>query len=124
MGYSLRCCFGNYLGFGAHLVKRWSALRSRSEHRLVRPDGEHGGVKDRSCTSVHLPFDQLEPVHMPFDRAVAPGQSQCGFYGMLIAQEAVCEAAQGGNGRVKGQQYGEKSSILRCDESGWIYSGT
>jgi len=25
-------------------------------------------------------------VHMPFDRAVAPGQSQCRFHGMLIAQ--------------------------------------
>ena len=33
---------------------------------------------------------------MPFDRAVAPGQSQCRFYGMLIAQEAGCEAAEGG----------------------------
>jgi hypothetical protein len=32
---------------------------------------------------------------MPFDRAVAPGQSQCGFHGMLIAQEAGCEAAEG-----------------------------
>jgi hypothetical protein len=33
---------------------------------------------------------------MPFDRAVAPGQSQCRFCGMLIVQEAGCEAAQGG----------------------------
>jgi hypothetical protein len=33
---------------------------------------------------------------MPFDRAVAPGQSQCRFHGMLIAQEAGCEAAEGG----------------------------
>jgi beta-glucosidase len=33
---------------GAHLVKRWSALGSRSEYRLIRPDGEHGGVTDRS----------------------------------------------------------------------------
>jgi hypothetical protein len=47
-------------------------------------------------TSINLPFDQLEPVHMPFDRAVAPGQSQSRFYGMLITQEAGCETAQGG----------------------------
>jgi hypothetical protein len=26
-----RCSFQNYLGSGAHLVKRWSALASRSE---------------------------------------------------------------------------------------------
>ena len=47
-------------------------------------------------TSVHLPFDQLEPVHMHFDWAVAPTQSQCRFRGMLIAQEAECEAPEGG----------------------------
>jgi hypothetical protein len=38
---ALACRFDNYLGSGAHLVKRWSAL-ARSEHRLVRPDGERG----------------------------------------------------------------------------------
>jgi hypothetical protein len=36
----VKCCrFQNYLGSGAHLVKRWSVLASRSEHRLIRPDG-------------------------------------------------------------------------------------
>jgi hypothetical protein len=43
-----KCCFGNYLGSGTLLVKRWSSLASRSEHRSIRPDGEHGGVTDRS----------------------------------------------------------------------------
>jgi|ERR1700733_6757746 hypothetical protein len=54
---SLDCCFQNYWGSGAHLVKRWSVLTLRSEHRLIRPDGEYGATTyfDRSiCGGVHL----------------------------------------------------------------------
>jgi hypothetical protein len=41
-----------------------------------------------ACATVHLPFDELEPVHLTFDLAVAPGQSQGGLYGLLISHEA------------------------------------
>jgi hypothetical protein len=44
--------------------------------------------------TVHLPFDELEPVHLTFDLAVAPGQSQGGLYGLLISHEAGGEAAK------------------------------
>jgi hypothetical protein len=57
-----QCHFQSYLGSGAHLVKRWSALGSRSENRLIRPDGEHGGVTDRSWHVRTSAVDQLEPV--------------------------------------------------------------
>jgi hypothetical protein len=43
------------------------------------------------------------------------------IYGVRISFESFSGVH---NGRVKGQQYGEKGSILRCDESGWIYRGT
>ena len=47
-------------------------------------------------SAIHLAFDELEPVNLSFDVALAPRQSECFAHGVDIPFETSGEAFQGG----------------------------
>ena len=47
------------------------------------------------CAAKHLPFQHLEAVDMPLDRAIRPGQRHAGFDGRIVVLESGGKAAQG-----------------------------
>ncbi len=57
-----RCVWQLSLGSSAILV-------------VLKGEGENATVEERkSGSSIHLPFDELEAMHLAFDLAAAPGQ--------------------------------------------------
>jgi hypothetical protein len=83
-------CGGLLLGvfrtFGGDSGRTWGSLASEGQHASAQ--------EQETATAVHLPLEELEPVHLTFDLAVAPGLSYRRDDGVVIAFDSGNEALQ------------------------------
>ncbi len=55
-------------------------------------EGKHAALKQRETgSSIHLPFDQLETMHLAFNLAIAPGQRERSVHGCLVPSQSLDE---------------------------------
>ena len=53
-------------------------------------EGKHAALKQRETgSSIHLPFDQLETMHLVFNLAIAPGQRERSVHGCLVPSQSL-----------------------------------
>ena len=72
------------------------ALRCCSEWVFLTLIQDAEAQQLEAGSAVHLAFDELKPVYLPFDVTLAPGQSERFADGVDIPLEASGEAFQGG----------------------------
>ena len=76
----LRRC-GCLLGLGrGPLVWSLGLPLLGSQHKTAAEEIE-------ACPAIHLAFQHLQPIDVPFHQAVAPGQGDTGFDGRIVALE-------------------------------------
>jgi hypothetical protein len=100
-------------------VRAWSGGGPRpwSGHQ-EKASGEQ--IEPRSA--IHMPFQHLQPIDVPFDGALTPGQRDGGLDGGQVRPESSGEAPEGREGALGGahQPWFKACGLALADEGGEV----
>jgi hypothetical protein len=93
------------------VIPAWSCCQEEASGQQIEPR-----------PAKHLALEQLQPIDVPFDRALAPRQRDRGLDGGIVRAQPSGKAPEGqeGAGGRAGQPWFELGRLARADEGGEV----
>ena len=93
------------------MTSAWSGRQEEASGQQIEP-----------CPAIHVPFQHLQPINLPFDRALTPGQGDGGLDGAVVCTKPSGKPPEGGQGALVGtrQPWFELGRLALADEGGEV----
>ncbi len=100
-----------------HVTRHWAMSKRRSGRQE-----EASSQQIEPGPAIHVPFQHLQPINLPFDRALTPGQGDGGLDGAVIRTKSSGKTPEGRQGALGGtcQPRVELGRLALTDEGGEV----
>ena len=93
------------------MTSAWSGRQEEASGQQIEP-----------CPAIHVPFQHLQPINLPFDGALTPGQGDGSLDGAAVRTKPSGKTPEGCQGALGGtrQPWFELGRLALADEGGEV----